>query len=76
VSLDWKPAHPPDRAPLQGELVRLEPVDPARHAQSLFVAARGADAIWTHQAYGPFDTQAELTKWLEERAASKDPLLY
>jgi RimJ/RimL family protein N-acetyltransferase len=74
--LDWKPAQPPERSPLHGELVRLEPVDPARHAQSLFAAARGADEIWTHLAYGPFDSEATFTRWLEERAASKDPLFY
>lgn len=76
MSLDWKPARLPDRVPLDGKLVRLEPVDPVRHAESLFAAARGADAIWTHLAYGPFESQASFTRWLEERAASQDPLFY
>ena len=75
-SLVWNPARPPERAPLEGALVRLEPIDPALHADSLFAATRGADAIWTHLAYGPFDTKASFTKWLDERAASKDPLFY
>ncbi len=76
MSLDWKPARLPDRMPLEGELVRLEPVDPARHAESLYVAARGHDAIWTHLAYGPFESEAAFTKWLQERRASQDPVFY
>jgi RimJ/RimL family protein N-acetyltransferase len=76
MSLDWKPARLPDRTPLQGELVRLEPVDPARHAKSLYAAARGFDAIWTHLAYGPFESEAAFTNWLEERVASQDPLFF
>lgn len=54
----------------------MEPVDAARHAHSLFAAARGADAIWTHLAYGPFESEAAFTRWLEDRAASNDPLFY
>ncbi len=76
MSLDWKPARLPDRSPLEGELVRLEPVHPDRHAKALFSAAHGFDAIWTHLAYGPFDSEAAFTEWLEERAASQDPLFF
>ena len=56
--------------------MRLEPVDAARHATRLFDSARGADAIWNHLAYGPFESQGLFTRWLEERAASHDPLFY
>ncbi len=56
--------------------MRLEPIDPARHAESLFAAARGADAIWNHLAYGPFDSEVAFTEWLAERAASQDPLFF
>jgi RimJ/RimL family protein N-acetyltransferase len=76
VSLYWKGARPPERAPLEGDLVRLEPLDPARHARDLFEASHRADGIWTYLAYGPFETLASFTAWLEARAASKDPLFY
>lgn len=76
MSLNWKGARPPERSTLDGELVRLEPVDPARHGRDLFEASRGADGIWTYLAYGPFDSIHEFTAWLEARAASKDPLFY
>jgi RimJ/RimL family protein N-acetyltransferase len=74
--LDWKPAHRPERAPLEGEIVRLEPVDPARHARDLFAASEGAAALWDYLAYGPFPDQHTFTEWLAERAASEDPLFY
>lgn len=76
MSLDWKGARPPEGGPLEGDLVRLEPVHPARHARDLFEASHRADGIWTYLAYGPFDTLASFTTWLEARAASKDPLFY
>jgi RimJ/RimL family protein N-acetyltransferase len=74
--LNWSPARTPDRAPLEGETVRLEPVDPARHARDLFTASEGEPSLWVHLAYGPFENQEVFTDWLEERAASNDPLFY
>jgi RimJ/RimL family protein N-acetyltransferase len=74
--LDWNPARTPERAPLQGETVRLEPVDPARHAADLFTPSEGAPSLWDYLAYGPFENQAVFTDWLKERAASSDPLFY
>ncbi len=56
--------------------MRLEPVDVARHASDLFEASRDADDIWTYLAYGPFDSLAAFTSWLEARAASNDPLFF
>ena len=74
--LDWKPAPPPERAPLEGETVRLEPVDAGRHAVDLFTASEGAPALWDYLAYGPFPNQHVFTEWLRERRASDDPLFY
>jgi RimJ/RimL family protein N-acetyltransferase len=74
--LDWKPARRPERAPLEGETVRLEPVDPDRHAVDLFTASEGAPALWDYLAYGPFPNQHVFTEWLKERAASDDPLFF
>ncbi|MHB8589242.1 MAG: GNAT family N-acetyltransferase [Candidatus Dormibacteraceae bacterium] len=74
--LDWRSARQPQRAPLEGATVRLEPVDPARHAEDLFTASEGAPALWDYMAYGPFANQQEFSAWLKERAASDDPLFY
>src|SRR5579864_6556430 len=76
MSLNWKGARSPERSSLEGELVRLEPVDPVRHARDLFEASRDADNIWTYLAYGPFDSLATFNLWLEARAASRDPLFF
>jgi RimJ/RimL family protein N-acetyltransferase len=74
--LSWNGARPPERSKLEGELVRLEPVDPPRHARDLFEASRGTDDIWTYLAYGPFESLVAFTAWLQARAASSDPLFY
>jgi RimJ/RimL family protein N-acetyltransferase len=69
----------PERAPIVGKYARLEPVDPARHAASLFACshARSEDAaLWTYLAYGPFADQGAFEAWLEDRARSSDPLFF
>jgi RimJ/RimL family protein N-acetyltransferase len=76
--LDWSPASPPGREALDGDLVRLEILDPDRHAQSLFSSshAPGGERLWEHLAYGPFASPSEFATWLEARAASTDPLFF
>lgn len=74
--LDWKSARLPQRVPLEGNTVVLEPVDPERHAIDLFSSSEFAPELWKHLAYGPFANQAVFTTWLEERAATDDPLFY
>jgi len=59
--LNWKPARRPRRAPLEGETVRLEPVDADRHAGDLFAASEGAPALWDYLAYGPFESERVFT---------------
>jgi RimJ/RimL family protein N-acetyltransferase len=69
----------PGRVSLLGEHVRLEPVDVAAHAESLYRLshARPEDAaLWTYLAYGPFPDQGAFGGWLAERAASSDPLFF
>jgi RimJ/RimL family protein N-acetyltransferase len=77
--LRWSPASAPGRTALNGELVRLEPLEPPRHAESLFTSSHGEGGdphIWDHLAYGPFGDKDEFTAWLEKRAASADPLFF
>jgi RimJ/RimL family protein N-acetyltransferase len=75
-NLDWKPLRSPDRAPIEGTTVRLELVDPARHAKDLFAASEGAPGLWEYLPYGPFEDQQVFTEWLKDRAHSDDPLFY
>jgi RimJ/RimL family protein N-acetyltransferase len=75
AALHFEPARRPDRTPLQGPHVRLEPIDPSRHQIALFVAA-GEPAIWEYLPYGPFEDEAALAAQLASNAASQDPLFY
>jgi RimJ/RimL family protein N-acetyltransferase len=75
--LDFTPARPPRHETLRGDRVRLEPLDPDRHAEDLFAAAQGEGAdplVWRYLHYGPFADVAELHAWLSGCAASTDPL--
>ncbi|WP_037498453.1 GNAT family N-acetyltransferase [Solirubrobacter soli] len=66
----------PGRTTIEGDRVRLEPLDPARHADDLFAAAQGDDALWDYLPYGPFADVASLTEHLRAQAASEDPLFF
>ena len=71
--------HRPAREPMERAYVRLEPVEVAAHAASLYALshARPEDAVlWTYLAYGPFADQGAFERWLCERAASDDPLFF
>ena len=74
--LEWKPARLPERIPLEGATVVLEPVDPGRHAKDLFSSTSDAPELWKHLAYGPFASQVAFSEWLKERAATDDPLFF
>jgi RimJ/RimL family protein N-acetyltransferase len=78
AGLDWSPAGVPARIAIDGDLVRLEVLDPERHAASLFTSSHspGSEGLWDHLSYGPFAGQPEFTAWLEQRAASADPLFF
>lgn len=76
---DWQPRPYPARAPLPGRFVTLEPLDPRRHADDLWLALQGpgADpAQWEYMAYGPFAERATFDVWLAVQAQSSDPLFF
>jgi RimJ/RimL family protein N-acetyltransferase len=75
----WQPARTPQGTTLEGERVRLEPLDAERHAAELFDAAQGPGAdpdLWRYLPYGPFAGPAELREWAAQQAASADPRFY
>jgi RimJ/RimL family protein N-acetyltransferase len=79
MSLDWTPAKPPDRTPLVGAGVRLDPIDPETHARPLFVASHqdgAGELLFRYLPYGPFAGFDDFKAWLDERAASTDPLFF
>jgi RimJ/RimL family protein N-acetyltransferase len=71
------PAQPLVPRTLHGARVRLEPLDPERHADDLHAAGHrlGVDPhLWDFLPYGPFDDPAEFRAWLAELAPSTDPV--
>lgn len=75
----WQTARTPDAAVLQGNRVRLERLDPARHSDDLWLALHGADAdphMWTYMGYGPFASPADFTQWLNSLGAARDSVFY
>jgi RimJ/RimL family protein N-acetyltransferase len=70
----WRGARPPRREPLDGDKVRLEPLDVDRHGADLFAASLGAEESWRYLPYGPFAGKDEFLRWLARHAATADPL--
>jgi RimJ/RimL family protein N-acetyltransferase len=66
----------PAREVLAGRRLRLEPLDPARHARAQLAAAAGDPRLWDHLPYGPFADVTAMTAHLERQAASADPLFF
>jgi RimJ/RimL family protein N-acetyltransferase len=67
----------PARTVLAGSEIRLEPLDPARHAAALHRAGHGTEAalrIWDYLPYGPFPAEDIFRAYLRECAAAFDPI--
>jgi len=74
--MNWRPARRPERRPIDGATVRLEPLRAESHGEDLFAATAGANATWLYLPYGPFASKRDFLAWLEERAALDDPLAF
>lgn len=63
---------------LEGRHVRLEPVDPDRHADRLFAHSHGPghEALWRYLMAAPAPDAAAFRAYLEAAAARPDPVLY
>src|SRR3984893_15488935 len=72
------PARRPERIVLRGRLVTIAPLDPAKHAESLFSGTHGPDKenIWLYLGDGPFADRGAFRGYLEKRAKSDDPLSF
>ena len=72
----WSAAHFPDGRTLDGQHVRLERLDVARHGDDLWSAVENHNAIWDYLGYGPFATRDDFLAWLTPRVPLTDPLSY
>jgi RimJ/RimL family protein N-acetyltransferase len=61
----------PERVPLQGRSVRLEPLG-REHVGELWRCADGADPSWAYLRYGPFAAENDLLEQVIELAGRAD----
>jgi RimJ/RimL family protein N-acetyltransferase len=73
----WTPRPPPPRAAMTGRFCTVEPLDPERHAATLFAAFADDDGrMWTYLPRGPFATAGDYRQWAEGAAPLDDPLTH
>lgn len=69
----------PARTPLIGRHIRLELLNPERHATALYQASHGSDAarlVWDYLPAGPWSDAAAFTAWLRTQAALFDRVAF
>lgn len=74
----WTPRPRPPGNVMEGRWCRVEPLDPARHAESLHRAnAEDREGRnWTYLTTGPFSDLAAYRAWLEQIVTPDDPLFH
>jgi len=74
----WTPPGAPPRGNMDGKWCRLEPLDPASHAEELHDAHRhdAEGRLWTYLAYGPFASLSEYRAWIDGFCRGGDPLFF
>jgi RimJ/RimL family protein N-acetyltransferase len=74
----WTPRPRPNAAVLEGRWCRLERLDPARHADSLFEAstAPGVEERFRYLFEPPPAERASFDAWIERAAGGEDPSFY
>ncbi len=66
----------PERIPIMGRLVTLEPLDAATHGDDLWNGIRDHDDLWLYLFDGPFPDRGEFLESLARKTASCDPLFF
>jgi RimJ/RimL family protein N-acetyltransferase len=74
----WKEPPRPPRTAMAGRYCRIEPIDPARHAEALYRAYSldPSNRNFTYLLSGPFATFAAYRRWLESSCLGDDPLFH
>jgi RimJ/RimL family protein N-acetyltransferase len=77
--LKWEPVEPPRCTPLQGEHVRLRPVDAVADAEPFFAATHppaAEESLWRYMFDGPYKDAAEMRQAMEWAEGTDDPLFF
>ena len=74
----WTPPPRPPNENIDGRTCRLEPLDPARHAESLHRAnlLDRDRRNWTYLPYGPFEQFEDYLAWVKSVAGKDDPQFF
>ncbi len=75
---EWKGVERPPRTPMAGRYCRVEPIDPARHAEDLYRANAldPSNRNFTYLLSGPFITFDAYRQWLESVRSGDDPVFH
>src|SRR5262245_9981294 len=75
---NWSARARPPRTPMHGRFCRVEPLEPARHADDLFAANQldHAGHNFTYLFQEPFQTLEAYRAWLGQVAPADDPLFH
>jgi RimJ/RimL family protein N-acetyltransferase len=74
----WKGVERPPRSAMIGRYCRLEPIDPARHAEDLYRASAldSSHRNFTYLLSGPFASFDAYRQWMESSCLGDDPLFH
>jgi RimJ/RimL family protein N-acetyltransferase len=72
----WRPIRLPRPAPLHGRHVMLEPLDAELHTADLWTAVQDHDEVWTYLADGPYASEADLRRAIEEKHAGSAAIFF
>jgi len=74
----WKGVERPPRTAMAGRYCRVEPIDPARHAEDLYQANAldPSNRNFTYLSVGPFDSFDAYRQWMTSAVKSEDPLFH
>jgi RimJ/RimL family protein N-acetyltransferase len=76
--LKTDPGQPPQRVTIEGRYVRLEPLDSARHVDSLTTVLCGPEhaQLWDYLADGPYHSADDFSAAIKAKEESGDPLFF
>jgi len=75
---DWKPPSLPPHEAVQGHWARLDPLDPSKHAASVYrgVCMDPDGRNWTYSPAGPFSSSGDFVTWLRSIASREIPIWF
>lgn len=75
-AVDATPAKRPAPVTIEGRYGRIEKLNAAKHASSLWDAVKGHDEVWAYLFSGPFSERADFDAYIEMFASRDDPYAY